>query len=174
MKGFLEWFKASTKMKRWIFLILIGIVLTCYGISQILVMKELSFFDVGKIVVSFAVGFTAIIIGIVFTQKRTLELLVQDSDERLEGESRNAVKSLIFNKKVYDKGPNIVVIGGGSGLNTVLKGLKAYTSNITAIVTVSSYGTAPSDSRKELAMLPLDDIKESMVALASERLQWKD
>lgn len=168
MKGFLEWFKASTKMKRWIFLILIGIVLTCYGISQILVMKELSFFDVGKIVVSFAVGFTAIIIGIVFTQKRTLELLVQDSDERLEGESRNAVKSLIFNKKVYDKGPNIVVIGGGSGLNTVLKGLKAYTSNITAIVTVSSYGTAPSDSRKELAMLPLDDIKESMVALASD------
>ena len=50
------------------------------------------------------------------------------------------INSLIFNKKVYDKGPNIVVIGGGTGLNTVLSGLKNYTSNLTAIVTVSNYG----------------------------------
>ena len=41
---------------------------------------------------------------------------------------------------------NIVVIGGGSGLNTVLKGLKKYTSNLTAIVTVSSYGKEQTES----------------------------
>ncbi|MFR3782813.1 MAG: 2-phospho-L-lactate transferase CofD family protein [Clostridia bacterium] len=59
--------------------------------------------------------------------------------------SRNVnVKSLIFNKKVYDKGPNIVVIGGGTGLNTVLSGLKNYTNNLTAIVTISDYGEAAS------------------------------
>ena len=55
--------------------------------------------------------------------------------------------TLIFNKKVYNQGPKVVVIGGGSGLNTVLRGLKYYTDNITAIVTVSDYGETPTDSR---------------------------
>ncbi len=168
MNGFLEWFKANTKMKRWMFLIIVGIILTCYGISEILVFKELSFIEVGKIVISFVVGFTSIILGIVFIQKRTLELLVEASDTRAESENQSAVKSLIFNKKVYDKGPNIVVIGGGSGLNTVLKGIKNYTSNITAIVTVSNYGNMPTDSRKELEVLPLGDIKESLIALSKD------
>jgi uncharacterized cofD-like protein len=97
-----------------------------------------------------------------------LELFVEASDSRLEQGKRNNVNmnSLIFNKKIYDKGPNIVVIGGGSGLNTVLKGLKNYTSNITAIVTVSDYGKIPTDSRKELELLPLDDVKESLIALS--------
>ena len=54
---------------------------------------------------------------------------------------------------VYDKGPNIVVIGGGTGLNTVLSGLKNYTNNLTAIVTISDYGEAASNSRKELQMI---------------------
>ena len=69
-----------------------------------------------------------------------------------------------WNKKVYDEGPNIVVIGGGSGLDSVLKGLKNYTSNLTAIVTVSDYGEGQTNSRRELGMLPLDDIKDSMIA----------
>ena len=40
MKGFFHWFKSSTKMKRWMLLILIGIMLACYGIAKILVLKE--------------------------------------------------------------------------------------------------------------------------------------
>ena len=75
---------------------------------------------------------------------------------------------MIFNKTVYDKGPNIVVIGGGTGLNTVLSGLKNYTSNLTAIVTVSDYGEAITNSRKELQTLPLNDIKDSIVALSKK------
>ena len=98
-------------------------------------------------------------------QRRTLELLVQETDTRSEAKTGN-VKSLIFNKKVYDEGPNIVVIGGGSGLDSVLKGLKNYTSNITAIVTVSDYGAVATDSRKQLETMPLDDIKNSFVALS--------
>ena len=167
MKGFFSWFKGSTKMKRWLFLVLIGIVLVCYGVASILVAKEISFIDVGKIILLFVLGFTCTILGIVFAQKRTLELLIEASDLRLEKGNKNVnVNSLIFNKKVYDKGPNIVVIGGGSGLNTVLSGLKNYTSNITAIVTISDYGKLPSNSRKQLDLLPLDDIKESLVALS--------
>ena len=60
----------------------------------------------------------------------------------------------------YEKGPKIVVIGGGNGLNNVIRGLKNYTSNITAIVTVSDYGNAPTDSRAQLNLLPMDDIKD--------------
>ena len=48
MKSFFEWFKASTKVKRWILLILCGIILTCYGIAKILVSEEITFFELGK------------------------------------------------------------------------------------------------------------------------------
>jgi len=84
------------------------------------------------------------------------------------GSKERNVKSLIFNKKIYNDGPNVVVIGGGSGLNTVLKGLKKYTSNLTAIVTVSSYGQEQTESRKKLELLPIDDIKDSIISLSND------
>lgn len=96
-------------------------------------------------------------------QKRTLEILVKETDKR-EEENLN---SLIFNRKVYSQGPKIVVIGGGTGLNSVLKGLKKYTDNLTAIVTVSDYGEGATDSRTMLKTLPLEDIKASLVALST-------
>ena len=171
VKGFFKWFQNSSKMKRWMFLILIGILLACYGIVEILVLKEMSFKEVGKIIAVFIVGFLSIIIGLVGLNKRTLEVLVESTDDRMENRKNVNVKSLIFNKTVYNQGPNIVVIGGGTGLNTVLSGLKKYTNNLTAIVTVSSYGEQVSDSRRELGTLPLDDIKDSMIALSNEENQ---
>lgn len=165
MKGFFKWFKREAKMKRWMLLIIIGIFLACYGMVFLLTGKQLGFGDITKIIVSFVAGFTLVIIGNIFMQRRTLELLVQETDTRDEAKE-GQVKSLIFNKKVYDEGPNIVVIGGGSGLDSVLKGLKNYTSNLTAIVTVSDYGEKITDSRKMLESMPLDDIKSSFIALA--------
>ena len=168
MNGFMQWFKSSNKMKRWIFLILIGILLACYGLAKILVMKEISFQEVGKVVVIFVLGFVSIVLGLVFLNKRTLEVLIESTDERMENKKNVNVKSLIFNKTVYDQGPNIVVIGGGTGLNTVLSGLKNYTSNLTAIVTISDYGEGETNSRKELEVLPLADVKDSMISLATK------
>ena len=164
MKGFFKWFRKGTKMKRWIFLIVIGILLASYGMVLLLTGGEKQFIDLFKMIVSFVVGFTFVIVGNIGMQKRTLELLVQETDTRNEAKSGN-VKSLIFNKKVYNEGPNIVVIGGGSGLDSVLKGLKNYTNNLTAIVTVSDYGSEATDSRKMLETMPLDDIKNSLIAL---------
>ena len=161
--GFFKWFASKAKMKRWISLILLGIVLFCYGISTLIYHDTLGTKEIIKIIVSFVIGFTAIVIGFVFTQKRTLELLIEESDARKDSQ---IVNSLIFNKKVYNQGPKVVVIGGGSGLNTVLRGLKNYTDNITAIVTVSEYGKKPTNSRKTLQLLPLSEIKESLVALS--------
>ena len=168
MKGLMQWFKSSNKMKRWMFLILVGIMLSCYGLAKIIVMDEISFKEVGEIIGIFVLGFLSIVIGLIYLNKRTLEVLIESTDERMENKKNVNVNSLIFNKKVYDKGPNIVVIGGGTGLNTVLSGLKKYTSNITAIATVSDYGEAISNSRRELQMLPLDDIKDSITSLASK------
>ena len=174
MKGFLEWFKSSTKMKRWFFLVLLGIVLCCFGFSKIFVQKELKFEDLLLIVITFIIGFTFVILGIIYIQKRTLELLIQANSIAIKNGGKNSnIKSLIFNKNLYEKGPNIVVIGGGTGLNTVLEGIKKYTSNITAIVTVADYGKEASNSRRELELLPLEDIKESMVALSSKEDEMK-
>lgn len=140
MKGFLKWFKSGTKMKRWMFLILVGIALSCYGVSEIIAMKSLSILDLVKVVVLFIIGFILIVVGLVYSQKRVLELLIEETDDRIGKNDKDVnVKSLIFNKKIYNQGPKIVAIGGGSGLNTVLKGLKHYTDNITAIVETSGY-----------------------------------
>ena len=168
MKGLMHWFKSSTKMKRWIFLILIGILLACYGIAKILVMKEISFKEVGEVVAIFIVGFLAIVLGLIFLNKRTLEVLIESTDDRMDNKKNVNVKSLIFDKTVYDQGPNIVVIGGGTGLNTVLSGLKHYTNNLTAIVTISDYGEEATSSRKQLQVLPLQDVKDSLVSLATK------
>ena len=169
MKGILHWFKSSSKLKRWIILILIGIVLTCYGIAKILVQKEMDFLDVGKVVITFVVGFTFIVLGLVLLNKRNMELFIEATDDRMKHRKNVNVKSLIFDKTVYDRGPKIVVIGGGAGLNTVLTGMKRYTNNITAIVAVSEYGQTPSNSRMELeTSLPLEEVKDSIVALSSD------
>src|SRR5574344_539982 len=163
MKEFFKWFKAGTKMKRWLFLMLIGIVLVCYGVSKIIIANQLDLLGLIKIVCSFTIGFTVVVVSVVYMQKRTLEILIKETDTR-NIETKNEVSTLIFNKKVYNQGPKVVVIGGGSGLNTVLRGLKNYTDNITAIVTVSDYGNNKANSNE---ISPLDEIKNSLIALSN-------
>ena len=171
MKGILSWFKSNTKIKRWIFVILIGVILACYGISKIIVTKELAIFELLKVVIAFVCGFTLIILGIIGLQKRTLEVLIEASDDRLKTNKNINVNSLIFNKKVYEEGPNIVVIGGGIGLNTVLEGIKKYTKNVTAIVSVSNYGKK---NENNLDILPMDDIKDGIIALSDSEKQMEE
>ena len=139
----------------------------CYGTAEILVLKEMSFTELAKIVVIFVVGVVAIVLGLVFINKRTLEILIESTDDRMNDGKNVNLKSLIFNKKVYNQGPNIVVIGGGTGLNTVLSGLKKYTDNLTAIVTISDYGEVQSESRKELQTMPLNDVRDSIISLSN-------
>ncbi|OPZ84222.1 MAG: Gluconeogenesis factor [Firmicutes bacterium ADurb.Bin419] len=75
-------------------------------------------------------------------------------------------KSGSVNKKLLAKGPKIVVIGGGTGLSTMLRGLKAYSSNLTAIVTVADDGGGSGVLRQDLGMLPPGDIRNCILALA--------
>lgn len=63
-------------------------------------------------------------------------------------------------------GPRIVVIGGGTGLSVLLRGLKKYSSNLTAVVTVTDDGGSSGRLRTELGVLPPGDIRNCLVALA--------
>lgn len=170
MKGFFTWFNNRTKLKRWMFLILLGVVATCFAISTILNADVLSPTDIVKIVIEFVIGFTAIVVGFIFMQKRVLEILIEANNTSTEkGQKANMnLKGLIFNKTMYDEGPKVVVIGGGTGLNTVIKGLKKYTNNITAIVNLSDYSKEATSSREELELLPYGEIKDSIVALSDK------
>ena len=166
MKGFFKWFKSSTKIKRWMLLMILGIILVCYGMAKVIVTNELTFSELAKIILTFVFGFTFTIISIICIQKRTLEMLVEESDTR-NLEDKGKMNSLIFNKKVYNQGPKVVVIGGGAGLNTVLRGLKNYTDNITAVVTLSDYGATQGKTEEEMNLAALEDIEQSIIALSA-------
>lgn len=75
-------------------------------------------------------------------------------------------KHLINEKSMLSRGPNVVAFGGGTGLSTMLRGLKRYTSNIAAVVTVADDGGGSGVLRKDLKMLPPGDIRNCILALA--------
>ena len=67
----------------------------------------------------------------------------------------------------WEKGPKIVAVGGGTGLSTMLRGLKKYTKNLTAIVTVMDDGGGSGVLRRDMGMLPPGDVRHCMEALAN-------
>ena len=111
MLGFFKWFKSGTRMKRWMFVIIVGIILLCYGIATIIDMKEISIASLIFTIILSVAGFMMVIVGIIYSQKRVLELLVEDTDDRISKNKKDVnINSLIFNKTVYKEGPKIVVI----------------------------------------------------------------
>jgi uncharacterized cofD-like protein len=80
---------------------------------------------------------------------------------------RNAtLVDMLYQSRYLRRGPRVVVIGGGTGLSTLLRGLKHFTSNITAVVTVADDGGSSGILRGELGMPPPGDIRNCLVALA--------
>ena len=67
-----------------------------------------------------------------------------------------------------DRGPRIVVIGGGNGLASLLRGLKAHTHNLTAIVTVADDGGSSGELRRNMGVLPPGDIRNCLAALSDD------
>ena len=75
---------------------------------------------------------------------------------------------MLLDRRRLNRGTKIVVVGGGTGLSTLLRGLKEYSSNITAIVTVADDGGSSGRLREELGVLPPGDIRNCISALADE------
>jgi len=81
---------------------------------------------------------------------------------------RESVPEVLFRRRHLDRGPKVVVVGGGTGLSNLLRGLKNFTNNITAIVTVGDDGGSSGRLRQELGVLPPGDIRNCITALADE------
>lgn len=80
-------------------------------------------------------------------------------------------KHVVDSISVYrrrERGPRVVAIGGGTGLSTLLRGLKEYTFNLTAIVTVADDGGSSGELRRSLGVLPPGDIRHCLTALADD------
>lgn len=73
---------------------------------------------------------------------------------------------VIYQKQFLSRGPKIVAIGGGTGLSTLLRGIKEHTSNITAVVTVADDGGSSGRLREQLGIPAVGDIRNCIVALA--------
>jgi uncharacterized cofD-like protein len=79
---------------------------------------------------------------------------------------QQALVERVYQRRHLERGPRIVTIGGGTGLSTLLAGLKQYTANLTAIVTVADDGGSSGRLREEFDVLPPGDIRNCLVALA--------
>ena len=87
--------------------------------------------------------------------------------EPLRG-GEGAVVDSLYDFRRRDRGPQIVAIGGGTGLPGLLRGLTPFTSNITAIVTVADDGGSSGRLRREMGLLPPGDFRNNLAALARD------
>ncbi|MCX5687772.1 MAG: YvcK family protein [Candidatus Omnitrophica bacterium] len=152
----LKWLYPGMKIKRWIIASSSGVLLVAIG-SVILILKK---FPNSKIT-----GGTIAILGaliVIYGMKRMLKSFIAVFLPRREKELVN----IMYHYRQLEKGPKIVVIGGGTGLSTILHGLKEQTSNITAIVTVADDGGSSGRLREQFGILPPGDIRNCLVALA--------
>jgi len=160
-----DWMNTGFGIKRWFGLAIVGISLLVFAII------ELIFRRFGEDVYNLYYIYL-LILGASTLYVSTAELLKNFMTLAKDGlidfnmDSRE-IGILIRDKKLQVQGPRVVIIGGGTGLSTILKGLKNYTNNITAVVTVADDGGGSGILRKDLGILPPGDIRNCLVALAN-------
>lgn len=159
-----DWLKPGIKVKRWILFGIFGILLIAFGFTELVTKRVYdSYYKLFYVLINIT-GIFVIYISITEAMKSIL-VMINKGYIKISLDSKK-IESLIYEKTLLVKGPKIVVIGGGTGLSTMLRGLKYYTSNITAIVTVGDDGGGSGDLREDLGMLPPGDIRNCILALA--------
>ncbi|MEM9136547.1 MAG: gluconeogenesis factor YvcK family protein [Cyanobacteria bacterium P01_F01_bin.42] len=171
-----KWLAPGLAIKRWLIISLIGLFLIIFGL--IILIQPSPIFGlfrairiglsaVATFMPSYISGSVVIICGLFLLwlgQTRTLgsitEVLIPDQQAEL-------VDRLLAHRRLT-KGPKVVALGGGTGLSTLLRGLKAYSANITAVVTVADNGGSSGRLRKELGGIPPGDIRNCLAALADQ------
>jgi uncharacterized cofD-like protein len=159
-----DWLKPGVRIKRWIFFGIFGILLIAFGFTELAMRRVYDFYYKVFYIFLNITGIFVIYISVVESMKSIIAL-TNKGYIQLSLDSRK-MENLIYEKRLLVKGPKIVVVGGGTGLSTMLRGLKYYTSNITAIVTVADDGGGSGDLREDLGMLPPGDIRNCILALA--------
>ena len=159
-------------LKRWILFAFLGFLLIILGITEML---DNRFFSRNYILYfSFLIlsGLFILYISILEALKNFVKLM-RDGMFQVNLDSRE-INSLFTEKRQQTQGPRIVVIGGGTGLSTMLRGLKFYSSNLTAVVSVGDDGGSSGTLRDEIGMLPPGDIRNCLVALANTGTTMED
>ncbi|MBI2764595.1 MAG: YvcK family protein [Chloroflexi bacterium] len=168
-----KWLYPGMHIKRWLVLLLFGVALMGLGISYVLREAYLQYtlpgvfyyitlqfiprWGRGLLFMSLSLSTVAIA-----TWKLNQSLLY--AFVRPDRDSNMA--EMIYNKRILGRGPKIVAIGGGTGLSMLLRGLKGYTSNLTAIVTVADDGGSTGKLRQEFGVIAPGDIRQCIAALA--------
>jgi uncharacterized cofD-like protein len=171
-----KWLSPGLFVKRWLLISATGVLCVGLGLaiwSNLTPVYYLSEFardllrNITTIIPNHISGPLVIVAGILLIllgQTRSLnaitQVLMPEGDEEL-------VDRLMTHRRLH-RGPRIVVLGGGTGLSTLLRGLKTYSANITAIVTVADDGGSSGRLRREIGVLPPGDIRNCLAALADE------
>ncbi|WP_097027305.1 gluconeogenesis factor YvcK family protein [Clostridium peptidivorans] len=160
----LDWLRPGIKVKRWILLGAMGILFIAFALLEFVRHRLYSFYYMAFYVFLIALGLFVLYMSV--TQgMRSIIALINKGYLNVSLDSKK-LETLIYEKRLLVKGPKIVAIGGGTGLSTMLRGLKYYTSNITAIVTVADDGGGSGDLREDLGILPPGDIRNCILALS--------
>ncbi len=173
----LKWLYPGMKVKRWLFLAVVGVLLVGLGLALIINIKLLSAFEqafmrsvylfTGELRTPVTVlnGVIIILLGVFLITLGVRQMIRSIVSVILPEETDNLVE-IVYQSRQLHRGARVVVIGGGTGLATLLRGLKRYTCNITAIVTVADDGGSSGRLRTEMGILPPGDIRSCLVALA--------
>ncbi|WP_027631990.1 gluconeogenesis factor YvcK family protein [Clostridium hydrogeniformans] len=159
-----DWLKPGIKVKRWILLALLGILIIAFALNEMITYRWYNVFY--KCFFAF-LNITGIFILYISVTEgvKSIIALINKGYLKFSLDSRK-LENLLYEKRLLIKGPKIVVIGGGTGLSTMLRGLKYYTSNITAVVTVGDDGGGSGALREDLGILPPGDIRNCILSLA--------
>ncbi len=168
----LSWLAPGIGIKRWVALVMFAAFLAVLGlfiiIGQDLVREVYNRLvptaDLTLIIVIALVLMTTGITGIAFGVQRALRSIVRGISAEAEGRTGE----ILYEQRLLKRGPKIVAVGGGTGLPSLLRGLKTYTSNITAIVTTMDDGGSSGRLRREHNMLAPGDIRNNLIALAED------
>ncbi len=168
-----KWLYPGIGIKRWVFLLTLALVLISAGLSILIDFQVISLLE-SKIIQFFSPLLGRISYGIdiviaillIMTGLLAINYSLRSALRRFYQLESHEFVDKLYEKKVLEKGPRVVAMGGGTGLSNILRGLKKHTSNITAIVTVADDGGSSGKLRDELGMLPPGDIRNCLVALA--------
>ena len=153
-------------LKRWLFIGACGVAICAVGMAFVL--KNVFSLFVPNVLPWHLEGLTVGVLGVgmmllgVYGLYRSLGPLV------LRQQGVNSLTNTIITRRMRERGPKVVAIGGGTGLSMLLRGLKVYTDNITAIITVADDGGSSGRLRRELGLIPPGDFRNCLVALSEE------
>lgn len=176
---FMKWLHPGLHIKRWLFLFGLGMMCSSFGIiltfnyQWLGSLEEWAFRLLYEVTGHYnytilaSMGILVILLGLVVMAWATRRLIRTMIGVVMPGESDN-LSDLIFSNLQLSKGPKVVVIGGGTGLSVMLRGLKAKTYNLTAVVTVADDGGSTGRIRQDLDIIAPGDLRNCLVALADK------